>query len=75
MGTCFSCIDKTLVETIPQFTPTETGQRRQAIVSLQDQPHVLDLQLCEVSVMTSHNSYIRTLQQHLLGGSRCKCDH
>jgi hypothetical protein len=62
MGTCFSCIDKTLVQTVPQFTPIEITQRKSAIIPLQDQPHLLDLTLCEVSVMTSHNSYIRTLQ-------------
>jgi hypothetical protein len=59
MGTCFSFIDKTLVQTAPQFAP-ETRKTR--LISLQDQPHLLDLSLCEVSIMSSHNSYIRTLQ-------------
>lgn len=32
------------------------------IIPLEDQPHLLDLPLSAVSVMSSHNSYIRTLQ-------------
>lgn len=60
MGTCFSCLDKTLIQTVPQFKMPEN--RKTAMLSLEDKPHMLDLQLCEVSVMSSHNSYIRTLQ-------------
>lgn len=58
MGACFSCLDKTLVQTVPQFTQSRLSTQ----ISLQDQPHLLDLKLSEVSVMSSHNSYIRTLQ-------------
>jgi hypothetical protein len=61
MGTCFSCIDKTLIHTVPQFH-NEVKDRRTTLISLQDQPHLLDLRLCDVSIMSSHNSYIRTLQ-------------
>ncbi len=59
MGVFFSCLDKTLVRTVPYFTPIDTLQPR---ISLKDQPQLLDVTLSEVSVMASHNSYIRTLQ-------------
>jgi hypothetical protein len=61
MGICFSCIDKTLVHTAP-FTVMETAQRSLKIIPLHDQPHLLDLSISDVAVMSSHNSYIRTLQ-------------
>jgi hypothetical protein len=61
MGTCFSYVDKALVQTVPQFSET-LEKRKTALIPLEDQPHLLDLPLCQVSVMSSHNSYIRTLQ-------------
>ena len=62
MGTCFSCIDNTLVQTVPQFSAPAAEKRKSKLIPLEDQPHLLDLPLCEMSVMSSHNSYIRTLQ-------------
>ena len=59
MGVCFSCLDKTIVQTVPQFSSTTSEKRK---LQLEDQPHLLDLPLCQVSIMSSHNSYIRTLQ-------------
>ena len=62
MGICFSCLDKTLVQVVPQFSPAVAVNRKKRIIPLEDQPHLLDLSLCEMSIMSSHNSYIRTLQ-------------
>lgn len=61
MGTCFSCLDNTLVNIVPQFDHTYKS-RVSTLLPLSSMPHLLDLKLCEVSVMSSHNSYIRTLQ-------------
>jgi hypothetical protein len=61
MGACFSCIDSTLVRTVPQFDDRYKS-RAETLLPLESMPHLLDLKLCEVSVMSSHNSYIRTLQ-------------
>jgi hypothetical protein len=64
MGTCFSYVDKTLTQTLPQFSENaeKTSPRKKTLIPIADQSHLLDLSLCEVSVMSSHNSYIRTLQ-------------
>lgn len=59
MGACFSCLDKTIVQTVPVF---QTTDRLKTHVSVESQPQILDLRLCDVSIMTSHNSYINTLQ-------------
>jgi hypothetical protein len=67
MGLCFSCVDKSLVAVVPQFSAPAAEKRKKGLIPLEDQPHLLDLSLCEVSVMSSHNSYIRTLQH--LGSS------
>lgn len=60
MGTCFSYLDKTIVQTVPQFSVTAATEKPK--IPLENQSHLLDLSLCEVSIMSSHNSYIRTLQ-------------
>lgn len=52
-----------MIEDIALESPLYTNKgRRLGIISLQDQPHLLDLKLSEVSIMSSHNSFIRTLQ-------------
>lgn len=60
MGTCFSCIDDKLVKIVPQFDNKHSHPS--PLHPLSSMPHLLDLKLCQVSVMSSHNSYIRTLQ-------------
>ncbi len=62
MGICFSCLDKTVVRTTPLFSDLSVNLKKTTLIPLEDQPRLLDLPLCEVSIMSSHNSYIRTLQ-------------
>ena len=57
MGACFSCVDACLART-PIFLPT--GPYTQTPIT--EQPDILDLPLRSVNVMSSHNSYLRTLQ-------------
>jgi hypothetical protein len=59
MGACFSCVDTVAQTAIPIFADTGPNLN---IIPLADQPHLLDLPLNGVSVMSSHNSYIRTFQ-------------
>lgn len=58
MGCCFSVVDAAIVAVIPAYK--DNGPR--TLTPLEDQPEILDLPLSAVSVMSSHNSYIRTLQ-------------
>lgn len=58
MGCCFSCVEDVAVA-IPIYRDVRS---RRPLRSLEDQPVLLDLPLSAVSVMASHNSYIRTLQ-------------
>lgn len=53
MGCCLS------TSIIPLFA--DIGPNMQ-LISLEDQSHLLDLSLHDVAIMSSHNSYIRTLQ-------------
>lgn len=55
---------------LPLYADTGPNLR---IIPLTDQPHLLDLPLNQVSVMSSHNSYIRTLQH--LGESSAEAIH
>jgi hypothetical protein len=58
MGCCFSIVDAAAVALVPVYK--DTGPRQ--LQPLEEQPELLDLPLSAVSVMSSHNSYIRTLQ-------------
>ena len=58
MGCCFSLVDAAAVAIVPAYK--DDGPRR--LRSLEEQPELLDLPLSAVAVMSSHNSYIRTLQ-------------
>lgn len=60
LGKCFSCIDNTLA-LLPQFNHSTSNATRQLyqIENIQD---ISDLTLREVSIMSSHNTYIRTIQ-------------
>jgi hypothetical protein len=57
MGTCCSIVDTTLIHTELYAQSTPTTKK-----SLVDSPSIIDLPLKSVSVMSSHNSYIRTIQ-------------
>lgn len=57
MGCCFSCVDTCLART-PIFLPTNSYTQ----TPITEQPDVIDLPLRSVGVMSSHNSYLRTLQ-------------
>lgn len=60
MGACFSCFDRT-VQIAPIFADPLTLQPS-ARTPIASQPLLLDAPLSTVAVMSSHNSYIRTLQ-------------
>ena len=55
----FSCIDDVAVAVSPVYKDVPL---RRPLKSLEEQPELLDLPLSAVSVMASHNTYIRTLQ-------------
>ena len=58
MGCCFSVVDAAAVALVPVYK--DHGPR--PLRSIEEQPELLDLPLSAVAVMSSHNSYIRTLQ-------------
>lgn len=58
MGACFSAVNSA-VSPLSIYAPAGPNTK---IIPLADQPHLLDLPLSAVAVMSSHNSYIRTLQ-------------
>ena len=58
MGVCFSAVNNVV---LPLSLYASAGPNTN-IIPLADQPHLLDLPLSAVAVMSSHNSYIRTLQ-------------
>lgn len=60
MAGCFyTCLDWATAHLNPWFA----GRPRNPFLTpLEQQPELLDLSLCAVSVMSSHNSYIRTFQ-------------
>ncbi len=64
MGACFSCFDKT-AQIAPVFANPRTLESTR--IPIANQPTLLDAPLSSVAVMSSHNSYIRTLQH--LGAS------
>jgi len=61
MGACFSCFDRT-VQIAPVFADPLTLHQPSARLPIANQPLLLDAPLSSVAVMSSHNSYIRTLQ-------------
>ena len=58
MGACFSAVNSA-VSPLSIYAPTGPNTN---IIPLVDQPHLLNLPLSAVAVMSSHNSYIRTFQ-------------
>ena len=64
MGACFSCFDQT-VRIAPVFADPNTIESGRLPIA--NQPLLLNAPLSSVAVMSSHNSYIRTLQH--LGAS------
>lgn len=58
MGICFSVVN-TAVSPLSLYASAGANTK---IIPLAEQPHLLDLPLSAVAVMSSHNSYIRTLQ-------------
>lgn len=59
MGCFFSCVDDLATAVVPVYKDVPL---RRPVRSLEEQPELLDLPLSAVSVMASHNTYIRTLQ-------------
>jgi hypothetical protein len=68
MATClYTCLDWATAHLNPWFA----GRPRNPFLTpIEQQPELLDLSLCAVSIMTSHNSYIRTFQH----GTRATTD-
>jgi hypothetical protein len=61
MGACFSCISKS-VSIAPLFADIAVITPQAPRVPIVQQPALLDAPLSSVTVMSSHNSYIRTFQ-------------
>lgn len=59
MGCFFSCVDDVATAIVPVYKDVPL---RRPLKPLEEQPELLDLPLSAVSVMASHNTYIRTLQ-------------
>jgi hypothetical protein len=59
MGCCFSCVEEVVVAVVPVYRDVPS---RRPVRSLEEQKELLEFPLSAVSVMASHNSYIRTLQ-------------
>lgn len=60
MGCAFSCLNASLVQ-CPCFSYSGTTHKY-ARKNLEDQPDLLEAPLQQVAVMSSHNSYIQTIQ-------------
>lgn len=59
MDPLFKCIDCLCKQSCTYALPPDTPSRR---IPLAEQPALLDAPLCRVSVLSSHNSYLQTLQ-------------